>query len=467
VWWVAVVGLGACTSPNPRSCLDGTCSDPAIPFCDSTGELSGTAGICIAVSCSAGAVEACRVDSALVCSASGANYDVVRCPHGCSLEAPGGCRECASDSAACPADRPVCTSAGSCVRCQNDAECESSVCNLESGSCEPKSSVLYSSPIASATGSCTFDDPCPIMRAIQTAGAALSPPTIRLLPGAYGDELIFTVAKDFTIVATGATLADTAKIAVNGSRVSIRDARFISSLPMSTNIDCRDNSGATPAALTIARSYLKLTGGNGVRVSSCNLVLDQVHFEVDSMSVQILAGGALRMDRSTLRRIAPGDPQVFVSSTATVRLVNTLVENVPVYLETPSPVPTTIPNVIAYSTLVGDGIAQVSFSPSGLPGALVRVENSVFFSTGSDSFSCSRCGFVNCLAHPLGVVTPGVTGADPLFSSATDFTLMATSPALDRGVVASQPLDVVEDLEGRARPQGPAKDLGALERPVP
>src|SRR5687767_3713208 len=108
MWRVALLGcaLFACTKPNPESCADGSCTDPAFPFCDVDGAVAGTPEKCIAVECAPLEFELCRADDAIVCNASGNNYDVVRCELGCA-GATGGCRDCATD-ANCTASAPVC-----------------------------------------------------------------------------------------------------------------------------------------------------------------------------------------------------------------------------------------------------------------------------------------------------------------------------------------------------------------------
>lgn len=93
----------SCTAPNPRVCRDGTCPDPAYPFCDIDGEINGTANACIAVSCAPMEFAACRGDSAVICAPSGSNYDVTECAAGCS-ETNEACNACAVDTAACSGD---------------------------------------------------------------------------------------------------------------------------------------------------------------------------------------------------------------------------------------------------------------------------------------------------------------------------------------------------------------------------
>src|SRR5688572_30210917 len=97
-----VVGLAlwavtGCTKPNPRSCADGLCTDPAFPFCDIDGALQGEPEACIAVSCTAQEFVACRDDLAITCNPSGNDYDVIQCPRGCDVVA-NGCKTCADST---------------------------------------------------------------------------------------------------------------------------------------------------------------------------------------------------------------------------------------------------------------------------------------------------------------------------------------------------------------------------------
>lgn len=96
---VVVLGLAACTKPNPRSCADGTCTDPEFPFCDVTGELEGTPQTCIAVECAPGEFRGCRDDLAITCNAEGTDFDLVECGRGCEDDI--GCRLCDPNETAC------------------------------------------------------------------------------------------------------------------------------------------------------------------------------------------------------------------------------------------------------------------------------------------------------------------------------------------------------------------------------
>ncbi len=100
--WLVVMGaLAACTKANPaKSCADGTCSDPAYPFCDVSGAVAGEAGACIAAACTADAFIECRGDVEVRCNPEGTNYNLVTCDRGCDAAADG-CRLCDPGETAC------------------------------------------------------------------------------------------------------------------------------------------------------------------------------------------------------------------------------------------------------------------------------------------------------------------------------------------------------------------------------
>lgn len=108
-WWSSLslalvsalvpASLAACTKPNPRDCSDGTCTDPAFPFCDVGGEIDHAPLTCIAVACQPGTFAACRDDAELTCNAAGTDYDTVQCDHGCDPTF--GCRICEASQSVC------------------------------------------------------------------------------------------------------------------------------------------------------------------------------------------------------------------------------------------------------------------------------------------------------------------------------------------------------------------------------
>ncbi|MFN0251337.1 MAG: hypothetical protein ACKV2T_30965 [Kofleriaceae bacterium] len=84
---------------NPRSCIDGTCTSEAYPFCDLDGSFAGTPELCIAVTCEPSSFAQCRGDVALTCNATGTDYDLLDCPLGCQDGI--GCRVCEPNESVC------------------------------------------------------------------------------------------------------------------------------------------------------------------------------------------------------------------------------------------------------------------------------------------------------------------------------------------------------------------------------
>ncbi len=102
--WASVASIlvmtASCTTPNPRSCVDGSCTDPAFPYCDADGSLAGAEKTCIAVACTPGEFIACQGSAALTCNAGGGDYDLIHCDRGCEAAA-GGCHLCDPNQTAC------------------------------------------------------------------------------------------------------------------------------------------------------------------------------------------------------------------------------------------------------------------------------------------------------------------------------------------------------------------------------
>lgn len=93
--WLGVlvlVSVPNCTKPNPnKDCSSNVCPDPAYPYCDVEGAISGEPQTCISVTCEPGSVAACLEDVALTCNATGNGYDRVQCSLGCVDSEPRHC----------------------------------------------------------------------------------------------------------------------------------------------------------------------------------------------------------------------------------------------------------------------------------------------------------------------------------------------------------------------------------------
>jgi hypothetical protein len=62
---------------------------------------------------------------------------------------------------------------------------------------------------------------------------------------------------------------------------------------------------------------------------------------------------------------------------------------------------------------------------------------------------------------------PGFLYTDPQFAGPNDYRLLPSSPAINAGHNPHVPADILTDLNGTARIQGPRVDMGAFEHAVP
>ncbi|MBA3501090.1 MAG: hypothetical protein H0T65_11985, partial [Deltaproteobacteria bacterium] len=268
--------LSACSKPNPESCADGSCTDPAFPFCDSDGSVAGTPDKCIAVSCTASQFETCRGDDAIVCNAEGTNFDLVRCELGCVD--PIGCRDCASN-ANCTGTTPVCDSeTSSCRRCNDDSECASKVCDLETGRCLAESSVVYTSPQAVDNASCSLTQPCTLGTAVNRALSNPLRSTVLMLPGEYRGNLSI-INGSITIVGPGAflegeTTGDVLRVG-NGANVTVRGVDFDL---LSGHLICDPNGGSQRPTMSLQNVVVHGSSANHLRIAACTAFIRSSEF---------------------------------------------------------------------------------------------------------------------------------------------------------------------------------------------
>lgn len=456
--------MAACTRPNPRSCLDGSCSDNQYPFCDVDGSVAGKPGECIAIECMSGAFELCRDDMAITCNTTGSNFDLIQCPLGCT-EMAEGCRECTEDSQ-CPSPAPICDAdTTQCRQCRTDDECPSRVCNVDEGTCVAESSVVYASPTGEGQ-LCKKESPCSVATAVMVvtdAGASM----IRMLPGTYTRGLDVRVPTNplIRIVATGATItlvdATPAILVTGGASVEVRGIDVVSQKAIACG-------GATAAMSTLSfrRSNITVLGNlSGVLdVVRCALTI----FEADvslggsEIAISLLDDATLKADRMFLH--GSTSHHIFASGLRIkLQVTTSLFVDVGLAIEF---------GTTGEFTMAQDTFVYTEFAlQNGCEGAAsalrtVRYENSILAPLGQfDAVSGSNCTFHNVLLSRQSTAPPGTFVADPQFAEPTmrDFHLKSTSPAVDKSEPSILGLDSKIDLDGRPRPQGAKTDLGAYE----
>lgn len=454
---LAVAAAAACGSveADPQICQDGVCVDSRFPYCDSDGQVGGTPGACIAVTCTPGEVATCREDAALTCNNAGDDYELISCPDGCDVS---GCIpppnevDCATNEQ-CTNPAPICSAEMTCRACVIDSECSSSVCDSATGACVLETAIIYAAAAGSTTSDCTLAAPCTLDRAIQQATAGAGGKTLRMLPGAaFTTDLSIRGNTILPVVATGAS--SSAKVVVqNGASVDVRGLTLTSTT--NGNVLCGDTVAGAPlsslqlldvsgATLSVAKCNVQLRGGSAGALSTTSdavVEADRARFTfpfstISGQRVQVSIKNSVLAGSISLGTI---DPMGTSGSTLTV----------------------------AFSTFVLPPGSQQTCDVAGTDYVRhEKFENNIFYSaTESTVVLPRRCLFTNNIMFPQATPIANNSVVDPKFVDvgAGDYHLQASSPAINAAIPSSG-LGTDHDFDGVARPQGAGLDIGAFER---
>lgn len=455
--WVAILAFGCGSTANPRSCIDGSCTDSRYPYCDVEG-LFEEPQTCVEVTCAPGEIKGCRGDLAITCNTAGNNFDLVACPNGCDET---GCIaqvDCTSN-AQCTNPAPICGQDMTCRGCSSDDECGSTVCELDTGACTAETAVVYASPTGSQGADCSLATPCSLTRALQLVTVGATGKTLRLIPGEYSSDLAFSGNVIVNVVATGATLTGTAKVTVlGGAAVSLRGLTITSTADPS--VDCGDSI----VGATLSRVSLLDVMGTRYRSAKC--------------SARIVGGTVLALSTYSTDVSIDADRVRFTFAYASafgqrvsIRILNSIFSG---GIDLGSTSDTTAPGSslsVGFSTFAlkeSGAIVACDGNTSNYVRSVV-FENNILFAaptTGTSSVVIPRqCQFKNNLLYPQAT-TVGTSNIvmDPLFVdlSGGDYHLQPNSPAKDVGQ-PSVGLSPSQDFDRVSRPQGTAPDLGAFE----
>lgn len=436
-------GCGSDGSGVAQRCDQQTpCMDPERPFCD-IGGVYGRAGTCVAE-------PEVVPDAAPTCTTSAE----------CSAEVPicdGDCRVCQTD-AECESRDPQTPSCkdGVCFACREHGECETGVCNRDTGACVTASDIIYAQEGGSEEQACgTEANPC------------------RFLNHALGQvdgERQWVLVRG-TIA--GPALLDTGTVRIIGDASWPQPAVVTGSVALPPSPALAVRSGAS---MTV--EGVEVRGGFGTLCQDASLsLLDAVVREMVSLAIATYDCD-LRIERS---RVSQNDGGGVRAEDSAFRIVNTVIDG----------------NGSQNSKVGGVTLR-------GEPGdAAVFAFNTVVNNVGNDNYGENEyggtAGVVCDLSQAIGVdnnivygneddvdydpINPAdeVTGncdwrysliegdtpgqgnlnVDPEVS-ADGFHLMPGSPAIDAGTVLAS-LDLSLDVDGDVRPQGSNPDIGADE----
>jgi hypothetical protein len=325
-----------------------------------------------------------------------------------------------------------------------DSECASNVCDLDTGACVADTSIRYAAADGVATNNCTEAAPCTLALALSIVDAHHA--WVRMLPGSYATNVTISDST-VSIVGTGATLAALMTISNNAS-VRIRGLALQGNA--SIPLFCNPTSGRSQLVLR------QISATSNVSTLYCDVTVTDSDFT---------GGGILVLGNNTvatLDRCRFTQVQTHTDSSAysmSLQVTNSTFF-VPLSLGIATGSPTAV--YVAYNTF---------YTPStptscGNQGSGVTFVNNVFYAPGSPSaIQGTTCVYDNNIAYPQTIMMVGTNTIvmDPmLVDPATgDFHLRAGSPAID----AAKPIamEPTEDLDGTPRPQGAARDIGAIE----
>ena len=439
--WIVLLACVGCTKPNPAaSCANGTCSDPAYPYCDVDGAIAGEPGTCIAVNCAPGSVGACEGgNAALICNTAGNGYDQEPCAFGCDG-----------------------TSLTCITKCTMHSQCTSGVCKSD-GTCAMDAEILFVDPGGLASSDCSRLTPCTLDHALSTTPTTAGQ-TIELAAGMYNQSGPTTVSGKRHLIGHGVATTKVKNIALGPVFVVAPNAEV--TLDNLTVMGARGSVGQPPMDAwgllcpdtPVAPRMIHLIdvlftdngmGSNGGAIyGPCVADLRRSVFDSNTYGIDITAPTTI-------------DRCVF-SSNASVGLVmerdfavtnSFIVRNITGAVLTGA----TTTAVFAFNTIVDNTIAiQCEVKASQAP---INADNNIVVRNPSGIAGITQVA-TNC-TFPSSII-----GADvaPLHFKSPDtmpydYHLTPGSNAID--VASSSMLD--HDFDADSRPKGNGRDIGADE----
>jgi len=335
--------------------------------------------------------------------------------------------------------------------------------------CADESVVIYAAPTGSTTSSCTQNAPCSLDRAFAISDSTRS--TIKLAPGVY-DTPITVTNKRVRVIAKGATISSS-----SGSTLTVYDAGSLS-LEGGTIVNTSTGGGLgavvarstnnvdVPELVLRDSTVESLKRGLHLEKAQATVVRSTIRATGDS-ALGGINGTIATVDRSSL----VGNGYMILSADASVlRFTNSIIGPSNTGDDVFAAVGGAV--VVSFSTVLGVATCTNDPAVCGGPGANgVCFDNSIVANlrvgAPPNAITGQACVSTYTLAFPQTAALPGTgnkVGINPKFKnpSANDLHLDTGSPAID---AASPTATLGTDFEGKTRPQGAQRDLGAFEYP--
>jgi hypothetical protein len=372
--------------------------------------------------------------------------------------------DCAA-AADCSAEQPVCDlESASCTGCTASSDCDdyadAPICDPATSGC--RACRLDAECASADTAGCTHPNPCSVGRAIAVASADPSISLVRLLPGTYTAQVIFT-SGTVKVIGTGASLMMTPYPTVEARESAIVEIRGVD---VHGYVGCTGTGNLFPS-LTLQDSTIR--SGYTAMVAHGMLRMLRSSVERAFSAVAVLDDGTFEADRAYFEGSLEGGIVSTMGRRMRVRITNSILDRITLSISSNDEAPDQSDYYISFSTFIFDNQARIQNCPDFNDNQRsVLFENNIFFGSSAqvqNVISGWYCTLAGNITYPQNSDLGGTNIAqDPRFVNpqGKDYRLQPGSPAVDAAISSSAPgLD--HDFAGTPRPQGGRRDIGAFE----
>jgi hypothetical protein len=348
-----------------------------------------------------------------------------------------------ADLGSCGGTTPLCSATNECRACTANPDCPSNAC-MPDGSCADPAKVLYAAASSGAT-TCTMSDRCSLDQAVTLADSIRK--IIVLDPGTYSTNGALAIGKELTLVGRGAQIVRGG--AGTGPVMSVTTGGNLGVyfIKVTQGSDPTLGHGITCSSATLVARGVTVYGNaaNGINTVNCNVTID----------------------RSTIYDNDDGGIFVKGSTTTPFTITNNVIyingDNATSYFGgVKIEIPTPMNSRLEFNTIVDNE----AFSGAGNSGGIVctnftTTNNIIAHNFVGTTTNDTSTQIIPGCVHGSSKVQSTVDGL--AFKNAAlpyDLRIGVDSVAKDASTTVS---DVTIDLEGDARPQHAAKDIGADE----